>query len=337
MTHKAGRRAPDASDRRAREAVDRPVSRAARESTSRPARKRASNRMLWTAAIAVLVGFVAISFSTNLVGGVKVGDALPAVALAGLDGSTLTVDEWRGRPLVLRFSSATCAYCSRDFELLDRLQQELGEAGRVVAVQVADTPASVRSALMGAAPATPVVMDPSAELAQALGIRSLPAVAFVTARGTLSSLASGEITQVDVAGHLRLAMLGGPTFREDLEKAARRLRCQECEGRSVWESDARTSIEIRQEIERRLLAGERPDEIVEGFRAVYGDWILMAPPAEGIAALAWYLPLGGLAFGAAAWLIFLKRRARPEGGAEESEAPPAEQGEALAARVKEYM
>lgn len=297
-----------------------------------------AKRLLWAALIVALAGFLAVSFSENLLGGVKIGDAVPEVELLALDGSPSSVDAWRGRPLILRFSSATCAYCARDFELLDRLQDELGEAGRVVAVQVADTPASVRSALMGASPKVPVVIDPSAELTQALGVRSIPAVAFVTARGTLSSLASGEITQVDVVQHLRLALLGGPNFQGDLQRAARLIRCQECEGRSVWESDARSSIAIREEIERRLLAGERPEQIVEGFRELYGDWILMAPPVEGVAALAWYLPIGGLLVGVLAWLIFLRRRARAKSAADRGAAgPEGERDEALDARVREYM
>lgn len=297
-----------------------------------------SKALLWAALIVALAGFLAVTFSDNLLGGVKVGDPLPNVELVGMDGTPYSVDAWRGRPLILRFSSATCTYCNRDFEILDRLQEQLGESGRVVAVQVADTPASVRSALMGASPIAPVVIDPSAELTQALGVRSLPAVAFVTARGTLSSLVNAEIAHVDVAQHWRLALLGGPNFQSDLQKAARLLRCQECDGRSVWESDARSSLEIREEIERRLLAGDRPEQIVERFREVYGDWILMAPPVEGVAALAWYLPIGALLFGVCAWFAFLRRRAGAKGAFDERAADQGkDRDESLEARIKEYM
>ncbi len=297
-----------------------------------------SKWILWAALIVALMGFLAVSFSDNLLGGVKVGDAVPNYELVALDGTHHTLDEWRGRPLILRFSSATCTYCSRDFELLDRLQEQLGENGRVVAVQVADTPASVRSALMGASPQAPVVIDRAAELTQALGVRSLPAVAFITARGTLSSLVNSEIADVHVAQHLQTALRGGPNFQRDLQKAAQQLRCQECDGRSVWESDSRSSIEIREEIQRRLLAGERPEEVVERFREVYGDWILMAPPVEGIAALAWFLPAGGLVFGVGAWFVYLRRRTKKRAATEAGEADAeGDRNESLKARIKEYM
>jgi len=298
-----------------------------------------AKRLLWPALIFVLAAFFAATFSANLFGGTGIGDPVPQSPLVTLDGVERRLDDWRGRPLILRFSSAACTYCSRDFELLDRLQAQAGEGVQVIAVQVGDAPASVRAALMGASPQIPVVIDSGAELARALGIRSLPSAAFVTARGTLSSVVGGEIAEIDVGQHLRLAALGGPDFREDLRWAAQRLRCRECEGRSVWESDARSSLEIRAEIERRLLAGERPEEIVAGFREVYGDWILMAPPMEGIGSLVWLLPSGAVVAGALLWFAFLRRRGRQGEAPAGAEDAGTESGprEALERRVKEYM
>ena len=107
------------------------------------------------------------------------------------------------------------------------------------------------------------------------------------------------------------------------------LRCPVCQGESVYDSHADVAVEMKALIKDKLRQGESEAEIIAYFQARYGNFILMAPPAEGIHWLIWVFPalLGVLA------LLFVFRlfgtsqskQERDEQGANDpnSKTPPA--------------
>lgn len=276
-----------------------------------------ARRSLWVAASLVFLAFLFWSFQTYLVGGVGVGEPVPDLAFFSLDGQPVTLSSWRGKGVILRLSSVGCTSCVDDFELLDQWQAVLGDDVVVAAVQVGDTAASVRAALGGRRVGVPVLLDPEGHAAAALGLRFVPGVYFITRRGTLSSVATTEITRVDVPGHVQLMLLGGPNIQQEIKRIATQIRCRECEGRSIWESDAPTSIAMREEVRQALLSGLRAEEVLAAFEERYGEWILMAPPARGFYALVWALPAVALGGGLALWGRLLARSRRARGREEE--------------------
>ncbi len=110
---------------------------------------------------------------------------------------------------------------------------------------------------------------------------------------------------------------GTPTPGERVGRIARQVRCPTCEGLSVAESEAAASVAIRQEIRRRVDAGESDAEIREFLVSRYGRDILLTPPRTGVAALVWALPVAAVVV-AAAGLAVAFRRWRPQRRAEVS-------------------
>lgn len=87
------------------------------------------------------------------------------------------------------------------------------------------------------------------------------------------------------------------------------LRCPTCTGLSVLDSDATFSVQIKNEVKEQLAAGKSRDEILKFFVTRYGPWILRAPPAEGVNALAWVVPISALIVGPIAiWFVLGRRR-----------------------------
>jgi len=91
-----------------------------------------------------------------------------------------------------------------------------------------------------------------------------------------------------------------------------RLRCPVCKSVSIAESPSETATAMRQAVQEQVTAGRSDEEVVDYFRARYGDWVLLDPPARGRTLLLWLLPalgvLGGLV-GVA--VLALRRRHQP--------------------------
>ena len=119
----------------------------------------------------------------------------------------------------------------------------------------------------------------------------------------LIALAAGLATLVIVA-------VGGhpPASRaQQVQQIAAGLHCPVCKDLSVADSPAPLAQQMRQEIAQQLRAGESADQIRAGFVAAYGDSVLMSPPRQGVAGVAYYLPLLVLTAGLIAAFTALRR------------------------------
>lgn len=70
-----------------------------------------------------------------------------------------------------------------------------------------------------------------------------------------------------------------------------RLRCIQCQGQSIHDSDAPIAAAMRHEVRERIKAGQSEAEIESWLIERYGDWISFAPPASGGALVLWLLPV----------------------------------------------
>jgi cytochrome c-type biogenesis protein CcmH len=77
------------------------------------------------------------------------------------------------------------------------------------------------------------------------------------------------------------------------------LVCPTCKT-TLDQSDAPVARRMKQIIRERIAAGASKQEIKDELVAQFGRAVLAEPPKEGFDLLAWLLPLGGLAVGAAA-------------------------------------
>jgi cytochrome c-type biogenesis protein CcmH len=89
------------------------------------------------------------------------------------------------------------------------------------------------------------------------------------------------------------------------------LKCPECQGLSVADSQAPTSRAIRTDIKRRIRAGQSDEEIRQAYVDTYGESILLTPQDSGVSLLVWILPIVVLALGATG-IVFALRRNRGE-------------------------
>ena len=120
--------------------------------------------------------------------------------------------------------------------------------------------------------------------------------------GTLA--ATVLLLAVAVIGLLR----GGPAPVDRAYELEQRLRCPVCKSVSIAESGSDTAVAMRQVVTEQIAAGRSDAEIVDYFRACYGDWVLLDPPARGSTGLVWLLPAAAAPLG----VMLLLTRRRPE-------------------------
>lgn len=76
--------------------------------------------------------------------GPAIGDAAPGALGKGRDGKPVTLEQYRGKVVVVTFWASWCTYCLKELPVLDALQRHAGSLLQVVAVNVKDTPEDYR-------------------------------------------------------------------------------------------------------------------------------------------------------------------------------------------------
>jgi len=94
------------------------------------------------------------------------------------------------------------------------------------------------------------------------------------------------------------------------------LKCQQCVGESVADSQSPSAVQFREEISAQMARGNTDAEILNYFVERYGRDVLLTPPSTGLGSLVWIVPVVGLA-GAVLLLVGSFRRWRTAAGTPE--------------------
>ncbi len=92
---------------------------------------------------------------------------------------------------------------------------------------------------------------------------------------------------------------------ERLFSISSQLKCTQCVGESVADSQSPSAVQFREEIAAQMAQGRTDDEILNFFAERYDQEVLLTPPSSGVGALVWVIPVvavaGGLVLLAAAY------------------------------------
>jgi cytochrome c-type biogenesis protein CcmH len=126
-------------------------------------------------------------------------------------------------------------------------------------------------------------------------------------KGQLPAVAVGAVVALlGVVGVLWLAA-PAPSSAERTDALAGELRCPDCQGLSVGDSQTPAAQEIRRQVAALVDAGATDEEVRAHFADRYGDWILLAPAAPAL----WLVPLAAVLAAALALVVWLRSRDAP--------------------------
>lgn len=101
---------------------------------------------------------------------------------------------------------------------------------------------------------------------------------------------------------------GPSTPAERANGLARTIRCPQCQGETVAESNVALAATIRADIRQRVDAGESDREIRQVYADLYGESVLLTPPSDGFGSALWIVPI--VAFATAATVLWVAWRQR---------------------------
>ncbi|MGB8196750.1 MAG: cytochrome c-type biogenesis protein CcmH [Acidimicrobiales bacterium] len=86
------------------------------------------------------------------------------------------------------------------------------------------------------------------------------------------------------------------------------VKCPACDDLSVAESNATSSIAVRDDIARRVHEGQSDTKILTSLEATYGTSILLSPSTSGLGLVLWLVPLAALVALLVAGIRLARRR-----------------------------
>jgi cytochrome c-type biogenesis protein CcmH/NrfF len=69
------------------------------------------------------------------------------------------------------------------------------------------------------------------------------------------------------------------------------LRCIQCQGQSIADSDAPMAATMRAEVRQQIARGQTPEVIKQSMIGRYGEWVSFEPEMKGGGLLLWAAPL----------------------------------------------
>jgi peroxiredoxin len=135
-------------------------------------------------------------------GGPQVGDAAPDFTLQTLDGKSVSLSDYRGKPVVLNFWASYCNPCRKEFPLFrEQLADHRGDFV-VFGVDTKDIESDAKAFAREQKATWPIVFDDGNAVAKAYGVGPVPQTFFIRPDGTIAVRYYAEIPESRFAGAL---------------------------------------------------------------------------------------------------------------------------------------
>jgi len=163
--------------------------------TTRSSGRRLAIWLIGAAIVVVLAAaalFVGFAPST----GINVGQQAPPLTGTTIDGRTVNLADFRGRPVVVNFWASWCIPCRQEFPLFKDEQAAHPELV-FLGVVYHDTPDLARAFVADQGATWPSLIDPGDAMATAYKMAAPPQSYFIDASGIIRSRQIGTVSRED--------------------------------------------------------------------------------------------------------------------------------------------
>ncbi|MGJ7037627.1 cytochrome c-type biogenesis protein CcmH [Shinella sp. BE166] len=124
-------------------------------------------------------------------------------------------------------------------------------------------------------------------------------------------------------------VLPDPALEARARALSSQLRCMVCQNQSIDDSNAELARDLRLLVRERLKDGDSDEAVINYVVSRYGEFVLLNPRLRGETLLLWGAPIVLFIAGAAAMVLFVRKRGGKPTGTPLSEAEKAELERAL--------
>lgn len=135
---------------------------------------------------------------------------LPQLALPSMDGTTVELSAYEGRPTVVNLWATWCPPCRREMPVLHAAQLSRPDVHFVFLNQGEPAPKVAAYLRKSGLALRNVLLDGRSEVGAALGHRALPTTLFFDARGRLVDTRVGELSEASLADRLSRLSVNPP-------------------------------------------------------------------------------------------------------------------------------
>ncbi|WLS09205.1 cytochrome c-type biogenesis protein CcmH [Shinella sumterensis] len=124
-------------------------------------------------------------------------------------------------------------------------------------------------------------------------------------------------------------VLSDPALEARARALSAQLRCMVCQNQSIDDSNAELARDLRLLVRERLTNGDSDEAVINYVVSRYGEFVLLNPRLRGETLLLWGAPIVLFLAGAAAMVLFVRKRGGKPTGTPLSDAEKAELDRAL--------
>lgn len=170
------------------------------------------NRKVLIAGLAVAIPFVAVLVANlgrdpHRVKSPLVGQPAPSFSLREVGNNrVVSLEAFRGKPVVLNFWATWCVPCYAEHPVLVRSAATMSNSVQFLGVVYEDTEEKIREFLRQNGASYPSLMDEGGKTAIAYGIYGVPETLFISPNGTIVAKVDGPLTVETLQLNLQKAM-----------------------------------------------------------------------------------------------------------------------------------
>jgi peroxiredoxin len=152
-------------------------------------------------AVLVVGGYAIWSalFTGDKSGSLKTGSEPPPFTLADLDGGTVSLSNYKGKPVVINFWGSFCEPCVKEMPEFERQYVKWKDKDLVIlAINLSEDTLTVNNFVKRFELTYPILRDVSRKTERSYGLRQYPTTFFVKPDGTLMEVVVGGMLEEDI-------------------------------------------------------------------------------------------------------------------------------------------